>query len=209
MTAIKASEHVFICGANGTGKTVLAKIYLAGYKNVVVLDTKQTFSWKPYLHENEDYILVRDINDLINVRKYDKIVYRPNIYQNNIEYYERFFEWCFKRQNTIIMIDEAMYVCDAHKIPFWYKSCLTNGREINVSCWNLSQRPSNVSNFLMTESLHWFVFRLNNIDDRTKLVRCSGDDIFRKNMTGHYFIYKNMNLEGHTIRVLNLKKRRE
>jgi len=207
MSFIKPSEHVFVCGMNGTGKTLLAKIYLAGYNNVVVLDTKQTFNWEPWCIENQDYILVRSYNDLLQAQKYDKIVYRPNINENNIEFYEKFFEWCFKRQNTIIMIDEAMYVCDSHKIPFWYKSCLTNGREINVSCWNLSQRPSNVSNFLMTESIHWFVFRLNSVDDRIKLVKCSGDDVFKKSPSGHWFIYKNMNYEGHIKRMLEIKSK--
>lgn len=201
---ISRDEHVFICGANGTGKTELGKIYLAGYKNVVVLDTKQKFDWYPWLIEGDDYILVRDINDLYNITKYDKIVYRPNIHQMNPTYYDQFFEWCFKRQNTIIMIDEAMHVCDAHKIPFWYRTCLTSGRESNVSCWNVSQRPSNVSNFTMTESVHWFVFRLNSIDDRMKVVKNSGDDVFKNPTKGHYFIYKNMNNEGHAVRILDI-----
>jgi hypothetical protein len=205
MSVIKPSEHTFICGMNGTGKTVLAMVYLAGYQNVIVLDTKQTFNWQPFCIEGEDYILVRSYYDLINVTKYDKIVYRPNINENNIEYYEKFFEFCFKRRNTIIMIDEAMYVCNAHKMPFWYKACLTNGREIDVACWNLSQRPSEISSFLLTESTHWFVFRLNSIDDRIKLKKCSGDDVFLDRVQGHYFIYKNMKEEGTIKRILNFK----
>ena len=205
MNIIKPSEHVFVCGANGTGKTVLAKIYTANnFDNVCVLDTKGTFKYEPFLQINKDYKLVTDINMLYNERKYNKIVYRPNIYQNSQEYYERFFEWCYKRTNTIVLVDEAMHVCDSYKIGFWYKSILTRGRELNVACWSCTQRPTNVSNFLLSESLHWFIFRLNNIDDRLKLVKSSGMADFKTSSTGHYFIYYNANYQGTTKRILDL-----
>ena len=43
---IKDSEHVFIAGRTGSGKTFLEKAYLAGFKNVIILDTKGTFYWE-------------------------------------------------------------------------------------------------------------------------------------------------------------------
>src|SRR4030042_2750562 len=143
---IKVSEHVLIVGANGTGKSLLAKVYLTGYTNVCVLDSKGDFNFEPFLKVNEDYVLYTDINKLYsnNNKKFTKIVYRPNIYENNIEYYERFFEWCYRRGNTIVLIDEAMQICDSYKIGFWYKSILTRGRALNVAAWNCTQRTSNV-----------------------------------------------------------------
>lgn len=201
---IKSSEHVFICGATGTGKTVLAKAYLTGYKNVVVLDSKGTFEFEPFLKLNEDYILVTELNSIYTPSKINKIVYRPNIYENNPEYYERFFEWCYKRGNTIVLIDEAMHICDSSKIGFWYKSILTRGREINVSAWSCTQRPVGVSNFLLTESVHWFIFRLNAPDDREKLYKASGNINFRTSPKGHYYFYRNADKDGIAKSILNL-----
>jgi energy-coupling factor transporter ATP-binding protein EcfA2 len=202
---IKSSEHVFICGATGTGKSVLAKAYATGYKNVVVLDSKGTFKFEPFLICDKDYIIVTDINMLYTNTKYNKIVYRPDIYQNNPEYYERFFEWAFKRGNTIVIVDEAMHICTAAQIGFWYKAILTRGRELNVACWSCTQRPVGVSNFILTEALHWFIFRLNAPDDRKKLKDASGNVAFLTSPKNHDFIYRNADNEGIVKSKLNLR----
>lgn len=200
---IKPSEHVLICGATGSGKTVLAKAYTANnFKNVCVLDTKGTFDFKPFLTDKQ-YILYDSIDKVYNETNINKIIYRPNIYENNKDYYERFFEFCYKRTNTICLVDEAMSVCDAHSIPFWYKAILTRGRELNVSCWSCTQRPIAVSNFILTESIHWFIFRLNNYDDRIKLFKSSGEEKFKNSLHGHYFYYFNNNSGGITKSILN------
>lgn len=204
-TFIKPSEHVLVVGANGTGKTVLAKAYLAGYKNVAVLDSKGTFQFEPFQLRDKDYIIVTDINMLYTNTKYNKIVYRPDIYQNNQEYYERFFEWAYKRGNTIVLIDEAMHICDSMKIGFWYKSILTRGRELMVAAWSCTQRPVGVSNFLLTESKHWFIFRLNAPDDRQKLYKASGNQTFLTSPHNHDFLYRNADNEGVIKSKLNLR----
>ena len=38
---IPANEHVFIAGRTGSGKTFMARKYLANYTNVVAIDTKR------------------------------------------------------------------------------------------------------------------------------------------------------------------------
>ncbi|EIT6323210.1 type IV secretion system DNA-binding domain-containing protein, partial [Salmonella enterica] len=40
MARILDTEHVFIAGQTGTGKSVLAESYLAGFKRVLKMDTK-------------------------------------------------------------------------------------------------------------------------------------------------------------------------
>lgn len=188
---ILPDEHVFICGATGSGKTVLAKSYLSRYDQVIVLDCKGTFKFEPFLTLDKDYVRYETIKDFNKKQKFDKIVYRPNIYENNVDFYDKFFEYCYNRRNTIVLIDEAMSVCTSYKIPFYYKACLTRGRELGVSCWNCTQRPSGVNQLIMTESMHWFIFRLNAATDRKKLVECSGNDLLNSNIKGHDFIYYN------------------
>lgn len=202
---IKTSHHVFVCGANGTGKTLLTKAYTQNYKHILVLDSKGKFRFEPFLIENVDYAIVTTIQGLYNNRNFDKIVYRPNIHENNEEFYEKFFEYAYKRTNCIVIVDEAMQICTARSIPFWYKSILTRGREHNIGCWSCSQRPKDLHNLILTESVHWFVFRLNSPDDRDKLKRASGDSRFLESPKGHYFYYKNMDKVGIIQSILKFK----
>ena len=53
MSMIKPCEHVFICGATGSGKTVLTKLYTHAYENIFVLDVKGTFTFKPFLTDKK------------------------------------------------------------------------------------------------------------------------------------------------------------
>jgi DNA helicase HerA-like ATPase len=187
---IKTSEHVFIAGSTGSGKTVIAKAYLSRKRNVVVLDTKGTFYFEPFLLE-DDYVIITKLSELEKVsRRIDKIVYRPILEELNEEYYDLFFKWCYFRKNTIVLVDEAMQVVkNAFTIPEYYKGILTRGRELNVSVWSLTQRPSGLNQLILTESTHYFIFRLTHINDRKKISDISGQEDFLKIPHGYQFRY--------------------
>jgi ABC-type glutathione transport system ATPase component len=79
---IKTDEHVFIPGMTGSGKSVLAEVYLAGFMNVVKLDTKgevyerrkkREKVWRG-LEEGKDFTVVEYLADLPEV-KTPKIIY--------------------------------------------------------------------------------------------------------------------------------------
>jgi len=169
---IAPNEHVFIGGKTGSGKTFLAKKYLAGYPNVVALDTKGTLNWDEI--KKEDLVIVKHLRELSFVTK-QKIIYRPVWEEMTPEYYDKFFKWCYKRRNCIVWVDEAMSVSpNPYRIPEYYKAILTRGRELNVAVWSLSQRPSGIANVIMSESTHFFIFDLNMPADRLKLAEITG-----------------------------------
>ena len=82
---IKDSEHVFICGGTGSGKSALADVYTAGMSETVIkIDIKDdTYSrrlngepiWRG-LVENEDYEVVTSIEGVKN-STFNKIIYVP------------------------------------------------------------------------------------------------------------------------------------
>lgn len=192
---IKPSEHVFIAGRTGSGKTFLARKYLNRYKNVVALDTKGTLVW-PEVPE-EELTLVTRLADLGGV-KTPKIIYRPDWQEIELEFYNEFFRWCYMRGNTIVWIDEAMSVCpNPMRIPDYYKAILTRGRELQVAAWSLTQRPSGIPQVIMSEATHFFVFDLNMPQDRAKLAEVTGaEELLEKPSTkyGDYsFWYYNVN----------------
>lgn len=169
---IKPNQHVFVAGRTGSGKTFLARKYLAGYRNVVVLDTKGTTNW-PEIPPDE-ITLVRNIKYLPAATT-PKIIYRPVWEEMDGQYYNEFFRWCYRRRNTVVWVDEAMSVSPSpFKIPDYYKAILTRGRELNVAVWSLTQRPSGIAQVIISESTHFFVFDLNMPQDRDKLAEVTG-----------------------------------
>lgn len=188
---IPPNQHVLIPGRTGSGKTYLAKKYLAGYRNVVALDTKGTLVWQeipgtkwdlgkqPYpkfdlVDGGKELTLVERLADLPKV-KTPKIIYRPRLEEMNEDFYNEFFKWCYLRRNTIVWVDEVMSICPGpSKIPFYYQGILTRGRELGVSVWSLTQRPKTIPLVIISESSHFFVFDLNMAEDRERLMEVTG-----------------------------------
>lgn len=184
---IKRSEHVFVAGRTGSGKTYLAKKYLANYDHVAVLDTKGTFTWDEV--DPKELQVVTSISELGGANK-SKIIYRPTWEELEIEYYDAFFKWAYMRRNTIVLVDEAMSVCPSpFKIPDYYKAILTRGRELNVSVWSLTQRPSGIPQVIMSEATHFFIFDLNLAKDREKIVHITGHEEFLERPGRYIFWY--------------------
>ena len=145
---IKRSEHVFVAGGTGSGKTFLASEYLKGYNNVIVLDTKGMFDNWDYMSSVELSVVDR-LEDVYNVST-SKIIYRPRFQELTQDFYNEFFKWVYLRKNTTILIDEAMQVSpNPHIIPEWLRGCLQRGRQRKVSIWSLTQRPLNISPLML------------------------------------------------------------
>lgn len=212
---INNTQHVFTAGRTGSGKTFLARKYLAGFNHVVCLDTKGTTIWpeipgsewdekkKILVNESENISLVTHLADLMKV-KTPKIIYRPVFEELKPEYYDEFFRWCYRRRNCTVWVDEVMSICpNPHRIPEYYKGILTRGRELNVSVWSLTQRPSGIPQVVISESTHFFVFDLNLLQDRDKLADLTGayeleekpGNIKLKGKTIPCFWYYNVNRE--------------
>jgi len=198
---ISRSEHVFISGGTGSGKSALVEIYLAGenYPFVVKLDTKGEYferkaaglpPWKG-LEEGEDYQVIFKLKDLERAEK-PKIIYCPDYDEQEMEYYDAFFRWCYERQNTTIWIDELMSICDnPHRIPRMLKAIYTRGRSRNTTCWSLSQRSSEIPNIILSNTQVFFIFQMNLEADRIKLVKMTDQKEFMiKPQKYHFWFYK-------------------
>lgn len=190
---IKKSEHTFICGSTGCGKTVLANCYLSNTnQRVFVLDTKGTFSWFRDFDKKTTYF-TRDINNLYKKnlgKKVNKIIYRSTGPQLTIPNLNLFFEHIYNLGDCFVYIDEIAQCCvNPLKYPVYMKYLLQQGRELGISVWASTQRPRDIFKGFMTESTHYFIFRLNSVDDRIKVAKDCSNDTFRDKLHGHYFYY--------------------
>lgn len=194
---IKPSEHVFICGQTGTGKSVVAEVYLAGYQNVVKLDTKGEYFerkkktepvWRG-LQEGRDYQVIFNLEEIDKV-KTNKIIYVPEPEELNVEHFDALMKWVYKREDTILWIDELMEVAPSpQKYPFHLKALYTRGRSKNAVVWACTQRPSDIPSIVFGNSTHFFIFTMQLPQDRKKLVDGTGMPQFWQQPGGHNFWY--------------------
>lgn len=191
LNKIKLGEHVFSAGMTGSGKTVCAKHYLAGQKNVIVYDTKGTFNWGDLI---PDIPIFTSLNELMTFGD-GKAIYRPDYNELDKEYTEAFFKWIYFRRNCWVLVDELMSFCTERYIPEFLKAILTRGRERNTSTWCSTQRPKTIPLVCISEATHHFIYRLNVKSDRDRIKEVIGAEEFEQILPKYVFWYYNINMD--------------
>jgi hypothetical protein len=180
----RQTDRAVIIGHTGSGKTVLAKHLLQWKPYTVVYDSKGTIDWPEYeLHTN-----LRSIGNTL----YPRLIYRPDIDSQNENIVEKFFEWVYERRNTTLYVDEVYSIASRTYMPKYYQAILTRGRERNTVAWNSTQRPKEIPKFLLSESEHYYIFRLRLPQDRKEVEEVSGiDSQAIYDLPAHTFLYSN------------------
>jgi len=158
-------ERAVIMGMTGSGKTVLAEQLLKHRRFVVVHDFKHS----PSISKWNGYKQYTKLSDLIRAKE-EKLIYTPDHTEiENEEIINAFFRWIFERRNTTLYVDEVYGVCPNGRAPFYYNSCIVQGRELGISVFSSTQRPKRIPQTVLSESDNYYVFRLLLPDDRDKV----------------------------------------
>lgn len=198
MNNILPSEHVFICGGTGSGKSVLADVYLAGQPETVIkIDIKDDTSarrrngepvWRG-LVENEDFEVVDTLEKVFR-SEFKKIIYVPRFDDQTIEQYDRLCEYVYNEGDTRLWIDELMLFTEsAVRYPKFLKAILVSGRSRNATVCVCTQRPMGIPAICIANCQHFFVFNLNNEQDRKKMSDVVGCRKFMERLPKHAFWY--------------------
>lgn len=175
---IRKDQRVFFCGRVGSGKTTLARAYLAGVSNFAVLDPKHTFRMADV-----------PIRATYTARDNRQII-------RSEDGWEQSLYGIWRRHNIVCYIDEATLVNEGYGVRLspMLGRIIRTGRELNVAAWIGTQRPKDIPSAVFTETEHFFIFQLNWKEDRKKVVSFTSSDIapYLDELQGHEFIYYNV-----------------
>ena len=214
VATITASEHVFICGGTGSGKSVLADVYTAGAPETVIkIDIKDdTFArrrdgeplWRG-LTENEDFECVYRLADVFK-SEYNKIIYIPPFEEQTQEHYDELAKYVYTTGDTRLWIDELMLFTEgAQRYPPFLKAILVSGRSRRATVTMCTQRPMGIPALCIANSQHFFVFSMNNDQDRKKMADVTGCRNFLEVPQKYAFWYYREGDNPETVRQWRLK----
>lgn len=130
--------------------------------SVLIFDAKDEIHWPGYQR-------FKRLEDLVRAHP-ARAIYAPVWAESqDPAFWEKFFQYGYRRTHTTIYVDEAYHCCPNGDLPDSYKAGLTRGRSKKVEIWTSTQRPVEVSNFLFSESKHFYAFKLILEPDRKKV----------------------------------------
>lgn len=167
---IRRTDRVFFVGTTGSGKTSLAKSLLWGQRRVIILDPKRKFtlpeSWPI------PFITTSSLDELGEIENGSTVIYRPS-YEETVDKCDTFFQWIYDTEDLTVFVDEVQSIT-VGKIGRWYARCIQEGRERGIAVWSATQRPAAIPIIVISESEHYFVFRLTSVNDRKRMADYSG-----------------------------------
>lgn len=175
---IQTDHRGFVCGMTGSGKTKFVEQYLPLFPRVVFHDRKSTNS---HLIQKYHFTPVHDPPTLLAYiqRGKKRILYQPaqGGVREGIEDFDKVCEIIFKTCNIALVVDEAASFVSGQQIPYYYGEIYRLGREYNIGCISLTQRPKDIPQTLLSESEHMFIFKLKLPQDRGRIQDVCGEFI--------------------------------
>lgn len=186
MPTIKAGDRVFACGKTGSGKTYLMERLTRGLSRLAVLDGKGTLgSWGLAEWNRESRAMLRN-GEAVRVR----ITW--DVSDGDVwEYWESILEELYAAQNLTIYCDELYALSDqpGSKVQPALRAIYTRGREMGIGAWAATQRPVSVPLVCLSESEHFFSFRLTMDDDRARMAEFMTQSVREPIQDVHGFWY--------------------
>lgn len=176
---IKNNERVIFLGTTGSGKTVLAKRFLARLSRVLVIDPKHTFTLPGFTRTKEVPLFTHNFRIIFRPSRADDDRLADLIYRLN------------KQKDVTIYVDELSTLAES---PFFKQAVIEladvarTGRERKVALWMSVQRPRRTPRIFFSEAEVFFQFKLKSGEDRDYISEFLGD-IVKRSIPLHQFWY--------------------
>jgi len=192
----KQGQHVFCCGATGTGKSTVAGEFLHLRTQVCVCVSKgmddifegpyykdyETIpTWRPGKHQR---VLLRPAN-------------RPTLKETRDHkhkvFAEAFDNILLVRGNWCVDVDETHYMSTTLGLSQEITDMLEQGRSAGISMWNNTQRPAGIPLAIYVNSSHAFLFQAQEDYDVQRLANLGNKHTNAKEMRANIDLLDSFN----------------
>ena len=177
---LQPGERGLIVGNTGSGKTqmLIAQVRHFARSPVYILDSKEDDGIRNLLREAGDEHGATLSRGLGEFEKFLKLKKKPDYVRiippaselNNPDQLDEYMQLVYQKgQSCLFCIDEAYQVHTRGQAGDGIISLLTRGRSKGISLLACTQRPAWLARFFLTESQKFWVYRLQDIQDRKRL----------------------------------------
>lgn len=190
------AQRILIVGRTQSGKTTLARTLIGGYSSLVVIDPKRRVT--PEQLGGRAVVIEADPGLFGQTwpQRARRVIYRPDPNSDRAADVGLVIRRVLRYGRTALVVDEAMELCTQGWIQPDYKVAITQGAELLVPVYSLTQRPIGVHNILLTEAEHFFVFDLPGSSDRRKMAEFVGDGADARPEQRYGFLYAGTATDG-------------
>lgn len=190
---INSNDRVFIVGKTGSGKSFLTKKLMKGINSrLVFIDPKCEHNFDS--KKIEVHNCLEKAAKSIRGRFDDKFFMHIKPNKVTPELLNDFLGEIFNIANVTVIFDEVGRFCFP-RVCEEHDRLIRQGRAKGIGVWHLTQRPSWVDKFLLSESEHNFVFFLKIENDQKSIIENTSlpKDAFVKLNTMKYYFYYDCN----------------
>ncbi|EIT6323216.1 hypothetical protein L2Q67_004724, partial [Salmonella enterica] len=103
------------------------------------------------------------------------VIYVPDFDELNQDAFDEVMAWTYFAKHTTLWVDELMEVAPSPQTyPKHLKALYSRGRSRHSSVWALTQRPMDIPAMCMAQSTHFFIYNLQQPQDREKVAKATG-----------------------------------